>query len=60
MIYRFICPQCGKREEISMPASEYRPDGHICPCGSELRRDPKDFCTSYRACDGFYADFQSE
>ena len=60
MIYRFICPQCGKREEISMPASEYRADGHLCECGGELRRDPKDFCTSYKACDGFYADFQSE
>ena len=60
MIYRFVCPQCGKETELSMRIDEYTPDGHFCDCGAELRRDPQDFCKSYAvSCDGFYAEFPS-
>ena len=55
MNYKFICPKCGKRIEISMPISEYTPDGHMCDCGAELKRDVNDFCTvSQRNVDGFF------
>lgn len=60
MIYHFICPQCGAMHDIYMRMSEYTASGHLCACGAELVRDPKDFCTSYAAkFDGFYAEFPS-
>ena len=61
MIYRFFCPCCGQKTEISMNVSEYTAEGHPCPdCGTELKRDPKDFCNSYTVnCDGFYSEHQS-
>ncbi len=60
MIYRFFCPVCGQKIEISMPLIEYRANGHRCSCGAELVRDPKDFCTNYEVgCDGFYSEHQS-
>lgn len=60
MKYKFLCPECGRRAEVQMPISEYRPDGHLCSCGAEMIRDPQDFCRNYRAdCSGFYAEHQS-
>lgn len=61
MIYRFFCPCCGMKVEISMNASEYTAEGHDCPiCRAELKRDPQDFCSSYSVkCDGFYSEHQS-
>lgn len=47
MIYKFICPECGKEEEISMRISEYTAEGHKCECGVELIRDIRDFGTSF-------------
>lgn len=61
MIYKFICPSCGCEKEIEMPMSEYKSDGHMCECGAEMIRDPKDFCKTYHVnCCGMYADFQSQ
>lgn len=61
MTYRFICPKCGRETELRMRIEEYQPDGHICECGAELVRDPKDFCTNYSvSCGGFYAEYQSK
>lgn len=55
MDYKFICSQCGKKVSISMPISEYQPNGHYCECGSELKRDVKDFCiASQRNVEGFF------
>ncbi len=56
MNYQFVCPECGNRETIAMPIAEYKADGHFCDkCGSELRRDIKDFCTiSQRNVTGFF------
>ena len=33
MNYKFICPKCGKQVTVSMPITEYKPDGHYCECG---------------------------
>lgn len=61
MNYRFVCPSCGKTFTLSMPVSEYTASGHLCPCGAELKRDVKDFATSYAVkCDGFYSDYPSK
>ena len=55
MIYKFVCPNCGKETTIRMPASQYDPNGHMCECGAELKRDIKDYCTiSQRNVDGFF------
>lgn len=55
MIYIFVCPSCGKRHEVQMLVSEYHANGHYCDCGTELKRDIKDFCTiSQRNVEGFY------
>lgn len=55
MDYKFICPNCGKEKVVTMPISEYKADGHYCDCGTELKRDVKDFCTSSpRNIDGFF------
>lgn len=61
MIYKFICPSCGRKEELDIPITEYRSDGHMCECGAELVRDPDDFCKTYHVnCFGMYADYQSK
>lgn len=55
MLYKFICPKCNKKVEISMPISEYKAEGHFCDCGSELHRDVNDFCiSSQRNVEGFF------
>ena len=56
MVYVFICPQCGEKVDITMPASEYRSTGHFCPCCStEMVRDPQNFCkSSPRNIEGFF------
>lgn len=50
MNYKFICPECNKTVEVEMKMSEYKSGGHICECGTELKRNVKDigstFCTS--------------
>lgn len=43
MEYKFICPECNKQVVVSMPITEYKPNGHYCDCGVELKRDVKDF-----------------
>lgn len=61
MIYKFICPSCGREKEIEIPISEYKSEGHLCECGVEMIRDPKDFCNTYHVnCFGMYADYQSK
>lgn len=42
MNYKFICPECNKTVEVEMRISEYTNKGHICECGTELKRDVKD------------------
>lgn len=43
-----------------MKIETYKSTGHLCSCGAEMIRDPKDFCRSYDVkCDGFYAEHQS-
>lgn len=60
MQYKFICPNCGAEQMIQMRISEYRSEGHLGSCGTEMIRDPKDFCKNYDVkCDGFYAEHQS-
>ena len=60
MIYRFVCPSCGRQQEIKMKIDEYRAHGHLCECGEELIRDVSDFCGSYSVnCTGFYSDHPS-
>lgn len=55
MFYKFICPKCGEHVELQIPISQYKSDGHFCKCGTELQRDPSDFCTnSKRNIDGFF------
>lgn len=55
MNYKFICPKCGKQVVVSMPITEYKPDGHYCECGEELKRDINDFCIySPRNIEGFF------
>ena len=56
MTYKFICPKCKKKHEITMTISEYTPKGHKCDgCGTELERDVNDFCTaSQRNVEGFF------
>lgn len=55
MVYKFICPNCNKSKEITIPISEYTPNGHYCECGTELKRDVSDFCvSSKRNIDGFF------
>lgn len=55
MIYKFICPKCGKEKEVSMRISEYHENGHICDCGAELERNMQDVASGY-ICNttGFY------
>ena len=37
MKYPFIC-ECGNKEEVSMPITQYTPDGHMCSvCGRTIR-----------------------
>ena len=58
--YLFVCPKCGNKTVIQMRISEYRSEGHICKCGSEMIRDPGDFSKTYQIkCDGFYAEHPS-
>lgn len=39
MKYPFIC-ECGNKEEINMPITEYKSDGHYCSiCGKEMTRE---------------------
>ena len=55
MTYKFVCHECGKRVELSIPINEYKSTGHYCECGAELKRDINDFCTvSKRDVDGFF------
>lgn len=59
MYYPFIC-ECGNKEEISMPMSEYKSSGHVCSvCGKEMTREVKSLVCSlsidrtgdfYRSC----------
>lgn len=61
MYYKFICPKCSKKVEISMPISEYTSNGHYCECGEELIRDIDDFCTtSKRNIEGFFGVSKKE
>ena len=54
MTYSFICPNCGKKYDIQMPISKYQDEGHMCECGTELKRDPKSFNGTFIVkCDGF-------
>lgn len=42
MYYPFVCEKCGHSEEISMPMSQYKSEGHMCPnCGEEMVREVK-------------------
>ena len=44
MDYHFICPNCKKREIISMSMKEYTPDNHFCSdCNTELKRDMSNY-----------------
>ena len=55
MIYKFLCPKCGKKKEIIMSVLKYTDQGHYCDCGEELKRDPESFCCNYKSdCDGFF------
>lgn len=47
MYYPFICKKCGHYEEISMPMSQYKSEGHMCPeCGEEMVREVKSLVCS--------------
>lgn len=36
----FICPNCGRKENITMPITQYTSEGHLCPeCNTEMQRD---------------------
>lgn len=40
MTYGFICPNCGRKENITMPITQYTSEGHLCPeCNTEMQRD---------------------
>lgn len=40
MNYPFECPNCGKKEIISMPITQYVNTGHYCPnCNTEMVRE---------------------
>lgn len=40
MNYPFYCPQCGHKETISMPITEYISTGHMCSeCKTEMIRE---------------------
>ena len=57
MYYPFICKKCGHSEEISMPMSQYKSEGHMCPeCGEEMVREVKSLVcgASINKCGGFY------
>lgn len=42
MLYRFICPKCKNRKEISIPSNELKDYSAICDsCGNKMRRDWK-------------------
>lgn len=42
MFYPFVCPECGRKETITMRITEYKAEGHKCPfCETEMKRDPK-------------------
>lgn len=53
--YKFKCPECGQKKEITMKISEYTSHGHKCDCGAELQRDITDTAKDYIAnVTGFY------
>ena len=56
MIYKFICPKCGKKQDLVMRITEYKSTGHACQdCGTEMVRDPEGFsCNFIVKCDGFF------
>lgn len=40
MTYGFICHNCGRKEDITMPITQYTSEGHFCPeCNTEMQRD---------------------
>ena len=40
MTYGFICHNCGRKENITMPITQYTSEGHFCPeCNTEMKRD---------------------
>lgn len=40
MTYGFICPNCGRKENVTMPITQYTSEGHLCPeCNTEMQRD---------------------
>ena len=40
MNYDFECPNCKRKEVISMPITSYTSEGHYCPCCStEMQRE---------------------
>lgn len=40
MTYGFICPNCRRKEDITMPITQYTLEGHFCPeCNTEMQRD---------------------
>lgn len=57
MQYKFKCPKCGEKYIISMPISEYTPDGHYCKKDNiELERDISDYAGgSIWKCTGSYS-----
>lgn len=60
MVYDFICKNCGKQHQISMPMADYTAKGHYCECGYELIRDPKSLnCNFIVKCDGFFGKSNS-
>lgn len=40
MNYDFECPNCKRKEVISMPINKYHSDGWLCPdCSTEMQRE---------------------
>ena len=47
MTYGFICPNCGRKENITMPITQYTSEGHLCPeCNTEMQRDVSTLCVN--------------
>lgn len=58
MYYTFVCKKCEKDIELSIPITQYQPDGHVCPiCGEPIERKIEDMiCGGFKAKDGFYCN----
>ena len=53
-LYKYICPICGKKQEILKPISDYKNIENCIDCKSVLARDISDLASHFRGDSTFF------